>query len=197
MLIQILRTYGGQEGVRVRAGTRFWVAQPGSGKKPADVREMKPARFRQLETQGLAGKVVAGVGKPQPAPKAKVEQPARDKRAPAPRAKVEPDSTTPAPADPRAPFRAQSPKDPRPASSRPTGRAGERAAALSSSQAALPTGGSTLKQRGVRRGDKKPAGSSSTTPSDSSPTPTSSMAPTPHGGDTPQNPGSEDSAAFA
>lgn len=196
MLIEILRTYGGQEGVRVRAGRRFWVSQPGSGKKPADVDTMSPARFRQLQTQGLAGPVVgAAQGKAAPAPKAKVERPLRDTGTLTPRAKVEPDSTAPRPADPRAPFKAQSPKTPRPEASRPGGLPGEKASTVSSSQAALPTGGSTLKQRGVRRGDKKPAGSPSTTPISSSPGQGSSTDPTPPGGGT--TAGSEDSAAFA
>lgn len=194
MLIEILRTYGGAEGVRVRAGRRFWVSQPGSGKKPDDVETMSPARFRQLETQRLAGKVIGAAGNA-PAPKGKVERPLRDQGTLTPRAKVEPDSTAPRPADPRAPFKAQSPKTKRPESSRPGGPPGAKASTVSSSQAVLPTGGSTLKQRGVRRGDKKPAGSSSTTPISSAPGPESSTDPTPPGGGT--TAGSEDSAAFA
>lgn len=192
MLIEILRTYGGQEGVRVRSGRRFWVSQPGGGKKPSDVETMSPARFRQLQSQKLAAPV-SDQGKASPAPKAKVDPPLRDKRAPAPRAKVEPDSNAKA-ADPRAPFRARSPKAPRSEASRPGGPPGAKASTVSSSQAALPTGGSTLKQRGVRRGDKKPGGSPSTTPISSSPGQASSTAPTPPGGDI--TPGSEDSAAF-
>lgn len=196
MLIEILKTYGGQEGVRTRAGTRFWVAQPGSGKAPADVRPMTPARFRQLETMKLAGKVKTAAGKaPAPAPKAKVERPLRDQGTLTPRAKVEPDSNQKKAADPRGPFKAQSPKTPRPAASRPGGQPGEKAAALSSSQAVLPTGGSTLKQRGVRRGDKKQTGSPSTTLTPSVPGPESSTPPTGPGGDTTTE--SPDSAAFA
>ena len=187
MLVKVRRAYGGQEGKRLRVGDLFWVITPAGKKAPVPVvANITHARYRQLEQQKLI--------EPHD-PKAKVEPPSRPaqpapRRVPAaPASKVEPDSK------PRTASKTRAPAPKAPPKSRPGGREDGTDQQSSSSQAARPTGGSTLKQRGTRRGDKPSGGSPSTTPGASSPGQTSSTGATPGGGDTTE--GSGDSAAFA
>lgn len=191
MLIEVKRPYGGAEGKRVRVGARFWVRYPGKKAAPDGVLEITPARYQQLSQQRL----VAAVD-----PDAKVQEPSRPRpeprtrrpAAPVPGAKVEPDS-------PRGPGARTAAKSAEPKPKRilpvPSGSPTGPGARPSSSPAGPQTGGSTLRQRGTRRGETS-GGSPSTTPSDSAPGPTPSTAPTPGGGDTTSG-GSGDSAAFA
>lgn len=187
MLKRVRRPYGGQEGKRLRPGDLFWV-QHGSKKPPKDVvivATINLARSRQLEAQKLIEDYD---------PKAKVEPPSRPaqpspRRVPAaPASKVEPDSK------PRVESKQRVPKVTPPKKSRPGGREDGTDARSSSSPAALPTGSSTLKQRGTRRSGSASAGSPSTTPGGSSPGQTSSTGATPPGGG--NTPASGDSAAF-
>lgn len=192
MLVEVKRAYGGAEGKRVRVGDRFWVLRPGGKKAPEGVQQITQARYQQLLQQRLVGPAEAG---------AKVEEPSRPRpeprtrrpAAPVPGAKVEPDSTAPRAPRPRQAAKAkdaEKPKSPRPPRGGQTGEG----APSSSSPAAPQTGGSTLKQRGTRRGQTS-GGSSSTTPSGSAPGQTSSTPATPNGGGSTQTP-PDDSAAF-
>ena len=187
MLVKVRRAYGGQEGKRLRVGDLFWVITPGGKKAPQPVvAEITHARFRQLEQQKL---IEAADPKAKVEPPSRPAQPAPRRVQPAPASKVQPDSK------PRTASKAKVPGAKAPAASRPGGREDGTDQPSSSSQAARPTGGSTLKQRGTRRGDKPSGGSPSTTRGPSSPGQTSSTAATPDGGGT--TPGSEDSTAFA
>lgn len=175
MLVQVRRAYSGAEGKRVKIGAVFWVAKDSKGKAPDGVLTISWARYQQLS----ASKIVAPVvGKPAPAqPKAKVEP--RPMAAPAkgkPGAKVEPDSR----AEARKAATANTP--PPKSAARHGGQTGADDAS-SSSPAAPQTGKSTLKQRGVRRGQRSD-GSPSTTPGASSPGPISSTPATDDGGAT-------------
>lgn len=196
MLVEVTRAYGGQEGKRVRRGDRFWVVKPGSkAKAPEGVTVIAYTRYQQLRQQRLVADVDPGA-KVEPASRPATEP--RTRRlpaAPVPGAKVEPDGAPRAPR-PRQAARAKEPKpevERKPASPRGGQASGGKAPTSSSSQAAPQTGGSTLRQRGTRRGQVA-AGSPSTTPGDSSPGPTSSTPPTPNGGDNTQTP--DDSTAF-
>jgi hypothetical protein len=195
MLVQVDRPYGGAEGKRVRVGQRFWVKSPGAGKKPqADLREISHPRYVQLKSMKLVSPVAAGdTG---PGARSKVEREPRNRVAPDPRAKVLPDSAPPkAPgADPKKASKAAAPKSKAAPGSRPGGRSTGETGQPSSSQAGRPTKPSTLKQRGVRRGDRAPGGSPSTTPTASPPGASPSTPATPVGGAT--TAGSEDSTAF-
>lgn len=193
MLVEVKRAYGGAEGKRVRAGDRFWVLRPGGKKAPEGLQQITQARYQQLLQQRLVAPAEAG---------AKVEEPSRPRpeprtrrpAAPVPGAKVEPDSTAPRAPRPRQAAKAkdpaEKPKSPRPARGGQTGEGAQ----SSSSPAAPQTGGSTLRQRGTRRGQTS-GGSSSTTPSGSAPGQTSSTPATPNGGASTQTP-PDDSAAF-
>lgn len=195
MLIEVKRAYGGSEGKRVRVGERFWVRYPGKKAGPDGVREITPARYQQLSQQRLVAPYD---------PKSKVDAPHRPRpeprtrrpAAPVPGAKVEPDSRPPSETGARVQSKEKEPKPVRklpPPSGSQTGPAGR----SSSSPAAPQTGGSTLRQRGTRRGQES-GGSPSTTPSASSPGPAPSTPATPNGGgSTAPSPGSEDSTAFA
>lgn len=170
MLVQVRRAYSGAEGKRVKIGQQFWVVKDSKGKAPEGVPTISWSRYQQLAASRI---VETAKGKPAPVqPKTKVEP--RPKPAPAkgqPGAKVEPDSRGAA----RKAAAANTPATKAGRHGGPTGADG----ASSSSPAAPQTGTSTLKQRGVRRGQRSD-GSPSTTPGASSPGPTS---PTPATGD--------------
>lgn len=194
MLAKILRTYGGQEGRRVKAGTIFAVGDP-----QGDYVVITLARYRQLAQQRLAEEFTGDRNAAAPAAK---EPSPRNRRAPTPGNKMEPESAprqAPAPKTP-TPRRAarrkgqeDAPKSPRPLSRQSGGPAGSELPA-SSSPADRQAGGVTFRQRGNRRGQGS-AGSPSTTPSSSSPGPTSSTPATGRGGvRITKRP--EDSAAF-
>lgn len=197
MLARITRTYGGQEGTRVKMGTIFHVGDS----PPEGMRAISLERYRQLKQQGLAeeprdGGAAAPGAKPAPSPIGKPE--------PARRTRVEPDSAPPAsPAPPagrarargnsRRRSQAEAPGEPRPLSRRAGGPDGKPAAPASSSQEARQVGSLTIVQRGTRR--RAPAGSPSTTPGSSSPGPTSSTAATGPGGE-PSTTSPDNSAAL-
>ena len=176
MLVQVRRAYSGAEGKRVRIGTQLWVAKDSKSKAPDGVQTISWARYQQLSASRIVEP--ADGRKAPPQPKAKVEP--RPKPAPSkgePGAKIEPDSRSAA----RKAAAANTP--PPPSKHAPRGGLTGEGAESSSSQAAPQTGKSTLKQRGVRRGQRS-GGSPSTTPGDSSPTPTSSTPATGDGGGT-------------
>lgn len=191
MLAKIKRTYSGQEGRRVKAGTIFAVDKAEGG-----LPVMSLQRFRQLQQVGLAETVEAQgddpQGKPAPKPGNKMEpdsrpQPGqRQRRAP-------PLTPSPARADARRRQQEDSPKPPR--RLRPAGgQSGTQEPPPSSSPEVRQAGSVTIKQRGTRRAQAR-GGSPSTTPSGSSPGQTSSTPATPPGGVTiSKQP--EDSAAF-
>lgn len=190
MLIEVVRPYGGAEGKRVKIGRRFWVQTPKT-KAPPGVQEITQTRYAALKNMRLVVPVTAASA---PAPKAKPDRAPGSKPAPAPRAapapaplsKVEPDSKPPAAPAPgaRSAAKAQVQKTKASAASRPGGQPSAEGGQQSSSQAGRPTKPSTLKQRGVRRGDSPPSGLPSTTPGDSPPGQPSSTDATPAGGGT-------------
>lgn len=199
MLIEVKRPYGGAEGKRVKPGTRFWVALPGKGKKPQrDLREITMGRYQQLKGMRLAEPVdprLAAVA----APMDKRDRQPQRGTAPTPANKVMPDSQPKAPPAPggRAASKAQSPKTAASKAARPGGgQPGAEDGLQSSSLGGRPTKPSTLKQRGVRRGDRSD-GSPSTTPGDSSPGLTASTPATPAGGVSTDLISGDDSTAFA
>ncbi len=195
MLAKIIRTYGGQEGRRVKAGTVFSVGEQAQGLPVISL-----ARFRQLQQQRLAEEYLAE-GQVA-APGAKPAQPPRTRPAPAVPNKMEPDgkpgatnpAADPSPARRRARNKTQNeaPKEPRPLGRRPDGGQRGEEQPASSSPADHQVGSVTLRQRGTRRGS---AGSQSTTPGSSSPGPTSSTPATGPGGAA-TTPPAPDSAAF-
>lgn len=190
MLVAITRAYGGQEGKRIRVGERFWVAKPGSGKKPKGMREMTLQRFNQLKQQRLAVEATDAAAPAAAPPKPGRATPPRRPASPVPGAKVEPDSRPPGE---RREAHRRVPPPPPPINTRPGGSQTGEGGSSSSSQAAPQTGPSTLQLRGNRRGQRR-AGSPSTTPTDSVPGPKSSTPATPNGGDTTTESG--DGAAF-
>lgn len=192
MLARIDRTYGGQEGHRVKAGTVF-----GVGKNYPGLITISQARYSQLKQQRLAHEITAEEleANPPPAPKGErmapgVHRPV-SKPAPDPANKVEPDSKPPqrAPASPpartavRRRRQNETPPDPRPLERQNGGRPG-RTPSASSSQEVRQAGSVTLKQRGTRgRRVAAPSdGSASTTPIDSPPGRTSRTGATVRGG---------------
>lgn len=193
MLARILRTYGGQEGTRTKAGTVFSVDKAVSG-----LRTITLARFRQLKSQNLAIEVTASQLADDPARPASSPAP-RNRAAPTPRNRQEPDSQQPPAPSPsqrvasRKRAQAEAPKEPRPLARRTGSLIGAEQIASSSSAVARPVGSSTLRQRGVRKGS---AGSVSTTPGVFARTETSSMPATPPGGAPTETKPETDSAAF-
>lgn len=203
-LIEIIRPYGGQEGRRVKPGTRFAVNEEIEG-----LRTITELRAKALLRQNLA-KTLDGKGLTLDA--APAAQPNRNRAtrrlATTPANKQEPDSKPgPSPRDAarRKTKQPVEPREPRPLNARAGIRAGTDAPA-SSSPEAHPILSSTLKQRGTRRGPKS-GGSPSTTPAspptspelttsgqDSSPGLTSSTDATAAGGGPSE--ASQDSAAF-
>lgn len=168
MLAEVTRTYGGLEGARVKAGTRF-----GVGKDYPGLRTITLGRYKQLQGQRLV-KEVDGAGQAAPGATANLEPqgkpdrtPRRGAEAPPPN-KKEPDSQPPARSRVRARSRKrtqeEAPPEPRPlVRQQPGGHAGQ-APASSSSPEVRQSGSVTLKQRGNRRKAPTSAGSPSTTP---------------------------------
>lgn len=203
-LIEVTRPYGGQEGRRIKPGTRFSVDEPIEG-----LVTVTTARAKALLRQNLAKTLDAESLTLDAAPAAEPNRNRAARRLAAdPANKMEPDSK-PGPSD-RAKARRKTPqpkepREPRPLNDRAGSRAGTDAPA-SSSQAGPAIVSSTLKQRGTRRAPKS-GGSPSTTPGsqptspesttssqDSSPGQTSSTAATAAGGAPSEE--SQDSAAF-
>lgn len=181
MLARITRTYGGQEGRRVRAGTVF-----GVGKDHPGLVTITEARYRQLKQQRLAHEITAADLAENPSTKAKPERHApgvsspQAKPAPVPANKVLPDSkppaaaAAPAKASPRTAARRkgqnETPAEPRPLVRQNGGQRGRTASALSSPEDRQ-AGSLTFKQRGTRgqRAGAPSDGSPSTTPGPSRP----------------------------
>jgi len=199
MLIEITRPYGGQEGRRVKPGTRFWVTGVSRSSPPEGVRTMERVRFGQLQRMGLADQVQDGAGRaapgarPRPTP---ADPEPRSRELPPRRTKVEPDSNAPNPrreAQARTPAKEAAEGEEGPTRPRRGGRAGADPQS-SSSEVVRQSGSVTLRQRGTRR-DRTSGGSPSTTPSSASAGQTSSTPATSAGGASTTEPG--DSAAFA
>lgn len=197
MLARITRTYGGQEGTRVKMGTIFHVGE----NPPEGARVLTLERYRQLRQQGLAVEATDGG---QAAPGAKPDAAPAAKPAPTRRTRVEPDSKPPA--SPPAPTaragtrgrsrrrsQSEAPGEPRPLSRRGGGQGGSPDAPASSSPEDRQVGSLTIVQRGNRR--RGPGGSPSTMLGSSSPGPTPSTDATPPGGE-PSTTSPDNSAAL-
>lgn len=172
MLVKVLRTYGGQEARRVKAGTIFAVDEV----LPGFV-TITATRARQLKTQRLIEEIR---GTLPPAPEGQEAATPRRRPSALPGAKVEPDSAPrPAPSSPaRRHARARAKQEDAPAAPRPLAHGGQTGedSTSSSSPADRQVGSVTIKQRGTRRAPRVAAGSESITPaSTSSPGRTSSM----------------------
>lgn len=200
MLAQIVRTYGGQEGRRVKAGTVFTVhptTRPG-------LIQISPARYQQLKASRLAAEFTgeqpaAPASRPADSPPRGRLTPRRG-TAPTPDNKVEPDSQPKPAPNPRRLSRRrtqnEAPKEPRPLARRlPGGPDGDQEQAASSSPADHQVGSLTLKRRGVR--GRRSGGSALTTPGPSAPGPMSSTdATAPGGAPTTTSSPAPESAAF-
>lgn len=191
MLAEITRTYAGQEGRRIKAGTRFAVGVTIEGLKTISL-----PRFNQLKAQRLAKEVdgtalAAPSAKPAPTPRRGAERPPPNKMEPPSRARP----TQPARSRSRKRTQSEQPEEPRPLDRPQAGGPDGEGTASSSSQEVRQTGSLTLRQRGTRR--RTSAGSQSTTPASltkppaattskrgSRAGPKSSTPATPTGGDT-------------
>lgn len=187
MLIKITRTYGGQEGHRVKAGRTFWGGNPKEAPSGCDI--ITHARAVQLLGANLAVRLdevstTAAPGAPKrptaPARRGAVVQEPRT-------TKVEPRKlegrATVKKAVPRKAGRGGSTKTPaaKKTGADQTGSPTGKAASPSSSQAGHPTSTSTSGGPKPKRGQRS-GGSPSTTPGNSSPGATASTPATADGG---------------
>lgn len=183
MLVRVQRTYGGQEGRRVKIGTILAVEEA----HPTGGQMITRARYNQLVQQRLVtrllGDEIAAASEENKAPGVVIPSRNGDRPAAQPGNKMEPDSRPSKPVrNPRQSARAkmqeESPKEPRPLGRR-TGSQTGAAQPASSSPEVHQVGSVTLKQRGVRG---RRAGSPSTTPGSSAPGLTPSTPATALGG---------------
>lgn len=172
MIVTVVRPYGGLEGKRIRIGTQFWVAKPGTkGTAPEGVTTIAFERYRELKARNMLVD-----GKPDGLP-----------------TRIKVANTRKAPAAASQKGKAPKPlNDREKAEKRHKGQNGGRTgrtAAPSSSQAAPAQEPSTglLGQR-KRRGQRASVGSPSTTGSNSAPGQTANTEQTGDGGGTTQNP---------
>lgn len=177
MQIVVAKPYSGGEGKRVKRGTRFWVAKNSGDEAPDGMLVISWNRWLEMKRSGLAvedeGEIAPVTAQEAPTPartpsKAPARGASEGKPAEGRKTKVEPNPRTKTLETHKAPAAA--------------GRPGKDAPSSLSPEAPQ-TGKSTLKQRGVRRGQRSD-GSPSTTPIDSSLGLTPSMDAMPAGGDT-------------
>lgn len=169
IICEITKTYGGVEGRRVKAGTRFAVGQAAGG-----LMVITPARFGQLKDVGLGREWD---------PKTQAAAPRVDYVGPKAGQVVQQPKKTQSrtAAKQRRQVQADAPGEPRPLARQAGGLSMGGAERPASSSPAAPASNSSSSASPMR-GSRRSAGASSTTPSSSAPGPTSSTAVTGHGG---------------
>lgn len=165
MIVTVLRPYGGQEGKRIRVGTRFWVTKPGTpGKPPEGVTIISYDRFQALSQKGMVTKDETDIK----TTGAKVVQP---RKAPAVTART-------------AKAKTDRQKSEQKHKGQNGGRTGKGAGQSSSQAAPVPGPSTGLLGRRQKRGQRGSDGLQSTTPTASAPGQTANTQQTGDGGGT-------------